>query len=164
MKHLRIGRNICLALVNNVFAGTHFFNTKRLLLRAAGVDLAENVRVVGPIFTTAKLVIGEGAWIGRNLTIHGNGVVKIGRKCDIAPDVTLLTGTHKIGSRIRRAGRGQTDNVSIGDGCWIGARVTILPGVEVGDGAVVSACACVTKNVPDDMLVGGVPAKAIKEL
>lgn len=56
------------------------------------------------------------------------------------------------------------DDIVIGNGCWIGVRSTILGGIKLGDGCVVAACACVTKKFGDDVLVGGVPAKEIKEL
>ncbi len=164
MKHRALKRRICLTLVNKVFSGTHSFKIKRRLLRAAGMKIASDVSVVGPLFTTARLEIGIGSWIGRNLVIHGNGVVVIGENCDIAPDVTLLTGTHIIGGHKRRAGRGQTGNITIGDGCWIGARATILPGTTVGNGSVISACACVVNDVAEDVVAGGVPAKVIRKL
>ena len=164
MRHRGIRRRICLSLVNSVFSGTRFFKIKRSLLKFAGMKVEDNVSVVGPLFTTGTLEIGKGTWIGRNLTVHGNGTVTLGEKCDVAPDVTLLTGTHYIGSHKRRAGKGNTNNISIGNGCWIGAKATILPGVHVGEGSVISACSCVTSDVPDDVVVGGVPADVIRKL
>ena len=54
------------------------------------------------------------------------------------------------------------EDVHIGKNVWIGADVTIMPGVHIGDGAVIAACACVTKDVPKMAVVGGCPAKIIK--
>lgn len=62
---------------------------------------------------------------------------------------------------MREQGYGPVEPVEIGDDCWIGGRVTILPGVHVGNGAVIAAGAVVTKDVPPYAVVGGVPAKII---
>ena len=64
----------------------------------------------------------------------------------------------------RRAGEGLVHNQKIGNGVWIGGRVTICNTVCVGDSCVVASCACVVKDVPSNVLVGGVPAKVIREL
>jgi len=56
----------------------------------------------------------------------------------------------------------EVKDVVIGDYVWIGADVTIMPGVHIGEGAVIAACSCVTKDVPPLALVGGCPAKVIK--
>jgi maltose O-acetyltransferase len=107
-------------------------------------------------------VAGENCWIGTGLTIHGNGTVTMGSCCDIGPDVTFLTGSHELGDANRRAGKGKTFDVTIGNGVWVGARSTVM--ADVGDGSAVAACACVSKTVGENLLVGGVPAKIIREL
>jgi acetyltransferase-like isoleucine patch superfamily enzyme len=58
----------------------------------------------------------------------------------------------------------RSEPVSIGDGTWIGTGALILPGVHVGAGCVIAAGAVVTESVPDDTLVGGVPAKVLRQL
>lgn len=151
-------------MVNHLFAGTRFFPLKRKLLRSIGCQIGENTKVVGPLYNTGKLLIGDNCWIGKNLTVHGNGTVRIGDNCDIAPDVTFLTGGHRIGSAEHRAGPGETYQIAVGNGAWIGARATVTMNTAIGDGAVIAACACVIRDVPDNTLVGGVPAKIIKEL
>lgn len=153
-------------LVNQWYAGTRekFFEKKRRLLNSLGHEIGEGTKIVGPVECSGKLVIGRDCWIGKNLTVNGNGTVFIGDRCDIAPEVTFQTGSHEIGNHERRAGEGLRENVVVGNGCWIGGRSTILGGVCIGDGAVVAACACVNKNVEHDTLVGGVPAKVIREL
>ena len=79
-------------------------------------------------------------------------------------DVMFLTGNHKIGDKNRRAGWGENHLITIGNGVWIGARSTIVNNTKIGDSCVVAACACVTKDFEDNMLIGGVPAKVIREL
>ncbi|MDY5583427.1 MAG: DapH/DapD/GlmU-related protein [Candidatus Merdousia sp.] len=56
----------------------------------------------------------------------------------------------------------EVKDVRIGENCWIGADVSIMPGVNIGEGVVIAACACVTKNIPPYSVIGGVPAKIIK--
>lgn len=96
--------------------------------------------------------------------MNGNGIVTIGDRCDVGPEVTFMTGGHLIGTADRRAGKGQTYTQSVGDGCWIGGRCTIINETGISSGSVIAACACVTKDIPANVLAGGVPAKIIKNL
>lgn len=150
--------------VNYIFQGTYFFDTKRKLLIGIGYSIGKDTKIVGPLWNTGKLSIGDNCWIGKNLVVNGNGTVCIGDSCDIAPEVSFLTGGHRIGDVNRRAGAGEVYHISVGDGTWIGARSTILGNTAIGRGCVITACACVTKDVSDNVMVGGVPAKKIREL
>lgn len=162
---LRTVKKICVMFcVNHIFAGTWAFDTKRKLLRSIGYEIGEGTRIVGPMFCTGTLRIGNDCWIGRDFTVNGNGTVVIGNNCDVAPSVMFLTGGHEIGTEHRRAGKGQTYTIQIQDGTWIGARSTVVKNVTVGRGCVIAACACVISNIPDNALAGGVPAKLIREL
>lgn len=161
-----IKRKICMFLVNRVMAGTRpcYFEPKRKILNAIGHSVGEGTRIVGPIETYSKLTIGKNCWVGKNLKVNGNGSVIIGDCCDIAPEVTFQTGGHEIGSKERRAGKGIICNQLVGNGVWIGGRATIIGNVSVSDGSVIAGCACVVKDVPQNVLVGGVPAKIIRSL
>ena len=153
-------------LVNHVLVGTrpYFFEPKRKMLNSIGHSIGKGTKVVGPIECYSKLEIGQGCWIGKNLKVNGNGTVKIGNRCDIAPEVTFQTGGHEIGSRERRAGNGLICNQVVGNGVWIGGRSTIIGDVTISDGSVVAGCARVVKDVEENTLVGGVPAKVIRSL
>lgn len=158
-------RRVCLFAVNRIIGtGSTSCAVKRGLLRAAGFSIGRNTVIVGPIYPFGDLTIGSDCWIGRNMTVHGNGSVVIGDRCDIAPDVRFLTGSHEIGGHDRRAGEGRCHHITVGNGVWIGAGATVLGDTQVGDGAVVAACACVVRNVSEDTVVGGVPAKTIRSL
>ena len=116
MKLRSIKKRIVLHMVNHTLAGTRFFAAKRRLLRSIGYEIGDNTKIVGPIHNTGTLCIGADCWVGCNLTVSGNGTVTIGDNCDIAPDVTFLTGGHRIGSHARRAGEGETYRISVGNG------------------------------------------------
>lgn len=163
--HLQgIKRRWHIYLVNHIYAGTTKFEKKRKLLNSIGFSIGENTKVVGPIEVTGTLVVGKNCWVGKNFKVNGNGTVTIGDNCDIAPEVTFQTGGHKIGDFQRRAGEGCVFHQSVGDGTWIGGRVTILNETKIGKSCVIAGCACVTKDVEDNSLVGGVPAKVIRKL
>ncbi len=159
-----IKRRCALLLVNKIFVGTSHFSAKRKLLNSIGISVGENTKIVGPIECTGKLNVGDNCWIGKNFKVNGNGQVYIGNNCDIAPEVTFQTGGHLIGTAERRAGKGFNCVQSVGDGTWIGGRVTVLNETNIGKSCVVAACACVVKDVPDNSLVGGVPARLIRKL
>ena len=159
-----IHRRFNLFLVNRIYVGTKHYKTKRKLLNAIGYSIGDGTKVVGPIEVYGNLTVGKDCWIGKNLKINGNGSVTIGDNCDIAPEVTFLTGGHKIGTHERRAGEGESYNITVGNGVWIGARSTLLNNITIGTSSVVAACSCVVKSVAPNTLVAGVPAKCIKEL
>ncbi|MET2118860.1 acyltransferase [Enterococcus faecium] len=157
---------IALWACNSIFKGTRFFGIKRKIFNSIGIIVGENTKIVGPvnISRVAKLEIGKNNWIGANLTIHGNGSVFIGDNNDFAPEVTILTGSHEIGSHHRRAGEGISFQYRIGNGNWIGAKSTLINGCSLGDGVIIGASALVTKDCEDDFLYVGVPAKKTKKL
>lgn len=163
---LGLKRRRALFLVNHIYQGTNpkHWEKKRKLLNSIGHSIGEGTKVVGPVRLYGRLNVGKDVWLGENFTVHGLGEVQIGSNCDIAPDVVFLTGSHKIGGSDRRAGEGTTNNISIGDGCWIGARSTLVGPLEVGQACVIAAGSVVNKSVDVNALVGGVPAKLIRTL
>lgn len=163
MKIYTAKKKMTMFLVNHILCGTRYFEMKRRLLNQVGYDIGTGTKIVGPIYNDGILKIGKNCWIGKNFTVNGNGAVQIGDNCDIAPDVMFLTGGHALGNILRRAGQGETYTIEIGNGVWLGARVTIGRTLKIGSGCVVAACACVMQTVPSNTMVGGVPAKMIKE-
>lgn len=165
--HLRgLRRSVNLFLVNRVYAGCkeRHFKIKRKLLNKIGYSIGEGTCIVGPFLCTGSVTIGKDCWIGKNFMVNGNGSVVIGDRCDIGPEVIFQTGGHQIGGKDRRAGEGIVCDQTVGSGTWIGGRSTIVNSVAIGSGCVIAACACVTKDVEDDTLAGGVPARVIRRL
>ena len=106
--------------------------------------------------------------VGKNFYMNFNGVildcgkVTIGDYVMIGPNVTICTAGHPIDAETRYTYEEFAKPVNIGDKVWIGANALILPGITIGDGAVVGGGSVVTKNVPAHCVVAGNPAKIIK--
>lgn len=106
--------------------------------------------------------IGDGSGVGVNCSIHGP--LTIGENVMMGPDVVILTSNHnfaKIDIPMSKQGF-SLKPVVIGNDVWIGTRSIILPGVNIGNGAIIGAGAVVTKDIPDYAIVGGVPARVIR--
>jgi acetyltransferase-like isoleucine patch superfamily enzyme len=106
----------------------------------------------------AKLILG-GGYINRNARIHCFEKIQIGHGVAISENVTMWdTDAHHISGNTK-----MTKPITIGNEVYIGCNVTILKGVTIGDGAIIAACSLVNKDVPAGCMVGGSPAKVIKE-
>lgn len=120
----------------------------------------------------AKFAIGHGTRISGPIIIKGKGLCSIGKYCAIGDGTRIILSNHRtntvnlqISLQQRIGGDDLIDNrqgVSVGNNVWIGDSVTILPGVSVGDGAVLAAGAVVVKDCDPFSVVGGVPAKFLK--
>ena len=110
------------------------------------------------------VLIGDYTRIGLHNTIIGP--VKIGHHVNLAQGITVTALNHNFDDTNKRIDEQgvSTNAVTIEDDVWIGANAVILPGVTIGRHVVVAAGAVVTKDVPDNCVVGGVPAKVIKQL
>ena len=107
--------------------------------------------------------VGDNFHADYNCTMLDLAEIHIGNNCLIGPDVGIYTAGHRLEPEGRTLDvYGQP--ITIGDDVWIGGHSTILPGVTIGDGAVVAAGAVVTKDVEPNTIVGGVPAKVIKKI
>lgn len=137
-------------------------------MRNCGIRVGDGVRVVSgcKFYSGGPISIGAHAWLVHELLmIGGEAEINIGSKVDIAPRVTLITGSHEIDIQSgRAAGRGYSRPINIGNGAWIGVGATILGGGSVGECAVVAAGALVNCDVPPNCIVAGVPAKIVRKL
>lgn len=134
------------------------------LLRLVGVRAERSAVCAGLWLGTRRLEIGHDAFINYGCRIDNTAWVRIGPRCDLGPEVSILTTTHLMDDPTRRAGVERHESVVIGAGVWIGARATLLPGVTVGDGVVIAAGALVTRDCEPHTLYAGVPARAVRPL
>ena len=111
-----------------------------------------------------NIFIGDDFTGNFNLTILDIREVYIGNHVMIGPKTLMTTVGHPLSPKARRGYMAKAAPVRIGNDVWIGGNVTILPGVTIGNNVVVAAGAVVTKDVPDNSLVGGVPARLIREI
>jgi len=139
---------------------SHLF--RLFFYRLAGMSIGKGSRIhIGArFFNPENIRIGEGSIVGDNVFLDGRDKLVIGNHTDIASGVMIYNSEHDINSLDFGATSGP---VEIGDFCFIGPRVIILPGVKIGKGAIVAAGAVVTKDVAGFKIVGGVPAEVIGE-
>lgn len=110
----------------------------------------------------AELAIGKNVFVNCNSYIVAANSIKIGNNVLIGPNVVIVDHDHNVADI--RDKQLRIDSIYIGNNVWIGANVTITKGVKIEDGAVISAGAVVTKDVPGNTIYGGVPAKLIKRI
>lgn len=111
-----------------------------------------------------NIYIGDNFTGNFNLTILDVKEVYIGNDVMIGPNSTITTVGHPLTPKGRREHLAQASEIRIGNDVWLGANVTVLPGVTIGNNVVIGAGAVVNRDIPDNSLAVGVPAKVIKEI
>ncbi|MFZ5947109.1 MAG: acyltransferase [Stygiobacter sp.] len=159
---IKCGSN--LILEDNVFISA---------LSEKGINLGDNVTIAkNSILQCTGVIakkgvgikIGNNSAVGANSYLGGQGGIEIGDDVIMGPNVNIFSENHvfdKFDLPIRKQGVTRK-GVKINNNCWIGAGSIILDGVEIGEGCVVAAGSIVTKSFPNNVVIGGVPAKIIK--
>lgn len=159
--------SLFLAFANRAPRGRAGIRLRRLLLVLAGLKLARQVVVIGPVTimpvgSGGRISIGSRSFLNSNTRFGCRGGVTIGRFAQIAANVSFETGSHELGFATDHARTDVTAPIVVEDHVWIGTGAIILPGVTIGRGAVVAAGAVVHRDVAPLTLVGGVPARFIR--
>lgn len=108
-----------------------------------------------------NITLHDGSCLGDRTNLYSLGEIEIGVRAIVAQEAYLCTGTHDLTKAHVPLKVGK---LTIGDNAFVGARAFVLPGVSIGNGAVVGACSVVTKDVPSNTLVAGNPARVIREV
>jgi len=133
----------------------------RLAQLGKGSSLAYSVEISWP----NHVYIGKAVSIGGDVSLGASsqGKIMIGDRCAIAAGARFVTPTHDY-NILPVSSVGINKDIIVGEDVWIGTAAILLPGVTIHEGAVIAAGAVITKDVPPDCVVAGVPAKVIKKL
>lgn len=151
-------------LLNSFFIPLRF---RRLILKLIGCKLSTSSSIQGKFYLGSnKIILGENSFINRECYIDNaqNSYVIIGKNCSIGFRTIFITTIHDYSNPQKRGGVINSKNIIIKDGVWIGANVTILPGVTINESSVVAANSLILNNVEPNSLYAGHPAKKIRTL
>lgn len=143
----------------------HEFDERReIFSELIGQEIDENFRVFTPFYTDfgKNIHLGKNVFINADCKFQDQGGIYIGDDTLIGHNVVLATLNHEEDPENR--GNLIAAPIKIGNKVWIGSNATILPGVTVGDGAIIAAGAVVTKDVDSMSIVAGVPAKFVRKI
>jgi acetyltransferase-like isoleucine patch superfamily enzyme len=164
-KAIRIARFVLQAFIETVYAQAYFFTEPRSRLAACGKGIYFNERRCS-FASPENIFIGSNVTVGPDNRLWASPRARLTIEDDVllGPNVTILTSNYGMADRDRplRDQEWVESDVVIGRRSWLGANVVILPGVAIGEGAVVAAGAVVTHSVPAFAIAGGVPAKVLK--
>lgn len=137
---------------------------RALFSQITGKEVDDGFGLFPPFYTDfgRNIRVGKGVFINSGCHFQDQGGITIGDGALIGHNVVLATINHNFDPAHR--GDNLPAPITIGKRVWIGANATVLPGVRIGDGAVVAAGAVVTKDVPPCTIVGGVPARIIRKI
>ena len=164
-------------LVNERLQARHLV---RLYNQTTEVEVSERSKLLKQLFGSVKgaitiepnfrcdygynIHVGDNFFANFDCCILDVCEVHIGDNCMMAPGVHIYTATHPIEPTLRNSGREFGKPVTIGNNVWIGGSAVINPGVTIGHNVVIASGAVVTKDVPDNVVVGGNPARVIKQI
>jgi acetyltransferase-like isoleucine patch superfamily enzyme len=140
-------------------------SARKRLLRKWGLTIGRRASISpGCYFGGADIAIGDHVRLNRGVYVDVNAPVAIGNGCHLAMECVIITSTHRIGPAACRAGEEIARPVTIGAGCWIGARAMILAGTTIGSGCIIAAGALVTSDCAPNGLYVGAPARRSRDL
>ena len=127
---------------------------------------AELVEILAPFMVDYgyHVWIGAGSFLNHNIYLMDCAEIHIGKKCFIGPNCGFYTALHPLDVEKRAEGLEMAKPITVGDNVWIGADVTILPGVKIGAGSVIGAKSLVSKDIPAGYIAYGNPCKIVKKV
>lgn len=155
-------RRLVIRLLQSPVRLYYRLETLSLLERCSSVGSSVRLRMPLVIYHPECISFGSRVDVGENVIIRGGGGISIGNDVLIAAGAALVSQGHPICPP--RWGCNVSKPISIGNEVWIGAHAVVLPGVTIGDGAVVAAGAVVSRDVPSYAVVAGVPARVIRTI
>ena len=108
--------------------------------------------------------LGEYVFINSNCYLMDGAPITIGAHTFIGPFCGFYTAAHPLQYKYRNKGLEKAQPITVGENCWFGANVSVMPGVTIGSGCVIAAGSVVTKDIPDNSLTAGVPARVIRTI
>ena len=129
-------------------------------------NLGENCTILSPFVTDYGCYssIGHDTFINHNAYLMDGGGISIGHHCFIGPNCGMCTAVHATIAEERNQGLEKALPITIGDNCWIGGDVTILPGVTIGSNTIIGAKSVVTKDIPDNVIAVGNPCRVLRPI
>lgn len=161
MREASYSTKMLLIQMNN---STNPTEIRNLLSRITGSTIDESVGIFTPLYINygKNTKIGKNVFINFNCTFLDLGGITIEDNVLIGPNVNIVSEGHPVSPENRHSL--VPKSILIKKNAWIGAGATILQGVTIGENAIIAAGAVVTKDVPDNTIVGGIPAKIIKDI
>lgn len=137
------------------------YGWRRFLLRSFGAQIGKNVLLRPSVSVTYpwKLKIGDYSWIGDEVVLYTLGEIEIGEHSVISQRSYLCTGSHDYQSESFTI---YSKKITIGNKCWLATDVYVAPDITIGNGTVVGARSSVFKNLPENSICVGSPAKPYK--
>ena len=135
-------------------------------LKAVFPNLDEDVTILPPCQTDygTNCFIGAGTFINHGAYLMDGAKITIGAHCFIGPNLGCYTAEHALDVERRNRGLERARPITIGDNCWLGGDVKVLPGVTIGEGAVIGAGSIVTKDVPPFVVAVGNPCRVLRPI
>ncbi len=164
IKELRAASYATIRLVQQLNASADPKEIRKILSEITGTAIDETVAIFPPFYINygKALSIGKNVFINFNCTFLALGGIVIEDNVLVGPDVKILSEGHSLPPVERQSL--VPGKIHIKQNAWIGAGATILPGISVGENAVIAAGAVVTRDVPANAVVAGIPAKIIRSI
>lgn len=136
------------------------------ILKELFPNMEENCVVLSPIYTDYGFYtkIGHDTFINHNAYLMDGCGITIGSHCFIGPNCSMYTAIHATVAQERNQGLERALPIAIGDNCWLGGDVTVLPGVTIGNNTIIGAGSVVTKDIPANVVAAGNPCRVLRPI